>query len=184
MKTVPSTPTGTHTVSSVLAFLESQLESNEPDAVLAVLVERNGKPLTKRLLAKLPGGEAEWRLSQTAGMFHLETRNYGRSDGNTGIHLLIAYQITNVMIDAAWIEEHNPAYFEGRRNRNALRDATMGDPVLLQSMADALNSYEAAKAKLDEAAVRLEALTGYGKAFSPDSCDWEKICGAREEKRS
>ena len=173
-----------NTLQTVRAFVQSQRESDEPDAILAILATQNGKQLTKRLLAKLPGGEERWRLSQTAGMSHLETRDYGRTGGNAGIHLLIAYQITNVTIDAAVIEEKNPSYFEGRRNRNALRDATMGDPVLLQSMADALNGYAAAKARLDEAKKRLDALTSYGQPFSPDSYDWDGLCGAREEKRS
>jgi hypothetical protein len=174
----------THTLQTVRDFVLSQRESDEPDAILAILATQDGKQLTKRILAKLPGGETRWMLSQTASMTHLETRDYHRSGGNAGIHLLIAYEIKNVTINAAWVEEHNAGYFAGRRARNALRDAAMGDAVLLQHMADALNGYAAAKARLDEAKGRLDALIGYGLPFSPDSYDWERVCGAREERKS
>ena len=174
----------THTIKTVRDFVLSHRESDEPDEVLAVLRANDGKPLTKRLLAKLPGGEARWSISQFATMTHLETHDYRRSGGNTGIHLLMAYEVKNVTIDTGWVEERNPGYFAGRRARNALRDAAADDPGLLQAMADTLNSYEAAKAKLDEAAKQLDAFTGYGQPFSADSYDWERLCGAREEKRS
>jgi hypothetical protein len=171
-----------HTLETVRALLVSHYESNEPDEVLAVLKAHDGKQLTKRLLAKLPGGEERWLIRQVASMTSLEDRDYLQSQGNRGIHLLIAYQTKNIMIDAEWIEKYNPAYFEGRRERNQKREAVVGDPVLLQSMADALNGYSTAKAKLEESAKRLDALTGYGGSFSPDSFDWERLCGAREEK--
>ena len=171
-----------HTIKTVRDFLLSQRESDEPDEVLAVLKVHDGKQLTKRLLAKLPGGEERWRLSQFATMTHLETRDYGRSGGNTGIHLLLAYALKNVMIDAAWIEEHNPAYFKGRRERNAQRDRAAAGGSVLALMVDRLNGYASAKVKLDEAKKQLDALTD--TSFAADSYDWERLCGAREEKRS
>jgi hypothetical protein len=173
-----------HTAKSVREFLLSQRESDEPDAVLAILKAHNYKPLTKRLLAKLPGGEERWRLSQFATMTHLETRDYARSGGNTGIHLLMAYATTNVTIDAAWIEKNNPAYFKGRRERNASRDAAASNPDLLSCMANRLNAYAEAKSELDEAKLHLDAATSHGQPFSSDSYEWERLCGAREEKGS
>jgi hypothetical protein len=177
MRTVKETTM--HTIETILAFLRSQRESDEPDAVLAILKMNDGKQLTKRLLARLPGGEERWRLSQFATMTHLETRDYSRSGGNTGIHLLMAYQTTNVTIDVAWVEANNPAYFKGRRDRNASRDAAANDLGLLRAMVDTLNGYEAAKAKLDEAAKQLESFVGYGQPFAADSYDWERMCGAK-----
>ena len=173
-----------HTLQTVHVFVQSQRESDEPDAILAILATQDGKQLTKRILAKLPGGEERWRLSQFATMTHLETRDYGRTGGNAGIHLLIAYQTTNVTINAAKIEEKNPSYFAGRRARNELRDAASDNESALRFMALTLNEYELAKARLDAAKARLDGLTGYGLPFSPDSYDWERICGAREEKKS
>ena len=174
----------THTIATVRAFLQTQRESDEPDEVLAILKQHDGKQLTKRLLAKLPGGEERWKLSQFATVTRLETRDYGRIDGNAGIHLLIAYQTTNVTIDAAWIEEHNPAYFKGRRERNASRDAAAGNPDLLSCMANRLNAYAEAKSELDEAKLHLDAATSYGQPFSADQYDWERLCEVREEKKS
>jgi hypothetical protein len=180
MKTVPSTPTGTHTVSSVLAFLESQLESNGPDAVLAVLVERNGKPLTKRLLAKLPGGEERWLINDHAGMTHLVERGYLRSNGNRGMSLLMAYDVKNITIDSTWVEEHNPAYFKGRRERNAERNFALRNPSMAALMAERLNAYADAKVKLDEAKAALDEHIDH--VFSADRYEWERMCGAREER--
>ena len=173
----------TFTVEAVLNLLREQRESVEPDAVLEVLRAHDGKPLTKRLLAKLPGGEERWLIRQVAGMTNLENREYLRSGGYLGISLLMAYQLTGVRIDAAWVEQHNSAYFAARRDRNALRDAAANDPRALRAMVDALNGYAAAKVALDRAKAELDALTGYGNPFSPDSCDWERLCGAREERK-
>ena len=173
-----------HTVESVSAELKRNRESEEPDAILAILKAHDGKQLTKRLLAKLPGGEDRWLIRQIASMTSLEDRDYLHSQGNRGIHLLVAYQLTNVRIDAAWVEEHNAAYFVGRRERNASRLALLNSsPALRQSMADALNGYAAAKAQLDAAKRQLDGLTGYGKPFAADEFTWERLCGAREESK-
>ena len=174
-----------HTIATVRATLESRIESDEPDEVLAILKKDDGKQLTKRILEKLPSvgfgaslvsaSGQRWRLSQHAGMIHLETWDYARSGGSTGIHLLMAYAEKSVTIDAAWVEEHNPAYFKGRRERNASRRAALGDHAALRSMALALNKYETAKAILET------ALCTQG-GFAPDSYEWERLCGAREER--
>jgi hypothetical protein len=163
--------------------LAAEMESDEPDTVLAVLKAHDGKPITKRLLAKLPGGEERWRLRQTAGMTNLEDRDYLHSQGNRGLSFLMAYALTSVRIDAAWVEKHNPAYFDGRRERNRMRTAAIGSPEACRHFADTLTAYARAKAKLDQAAADLERLTGFGSPFSPDQYDWERVCGAREERK-
>jgi len=68
--------------------------------------------------------------------------------------------------------------------RGIAPSSVQGPYTVEQHMADALNGYTAAKARLDEAKGRLYALTGYGLPFSPDSYDWERVCGVQEEKRS
>jgi hypothetical protein len=190
-----SAVTETHTIQTVRAFLLSQRESDEPDEVLAILKAHDGKPFTKRILAKLPGGtkpisgmpiegQDRWTISQFATMTHLETRDYRQTGGNTGIHLLMAYATTSVTINAAWVEENNPGYFKGRRERNAQRDNLTNGftrSTTLELMADRLNAYEDAKMKLDEAKKQLDALTE--TLFAADSYDWECLCGAREDKR-
>lgn len=170
------------TTETVVALLRAHRESDEPDAVLAVLKEHDGKPLTKRLLSKLPGGEARWLIRQVAGMTSLEDRDYLHSQGNRGVHLLMAYQLTSVRIEAAWVEEHNAGYFAARRSRNSMRDAAAKDTQLCAGMAEALNAYAAAKAQLDRAKENLDGLTEHGASFSPDQYEWERLCGAREER--
>jgi hypothetical protein len=168
----------THTIQSVRAFVQSQRESDEPDEVLAVLKANDGKQLTKRILDKLPGGAPRWRLSRNAGMTHLETWDYVRSGGKTGMHFLMAYAEESVVIDAAWVEEHNPAYFKGRRERNASRDEVLQNNGLgqltVQRMVNTLNAYEDAKAKLDAAKETMDNMSG----FDADRYDWEKLAGA------
>src|SRR5271166_6278795 len=101
-------------------------------------------------------------------MTHLETRDYHRSGGNVGIHLLMAYEIKNVTIEAAWVEEHNPGYFAGRRARNASRDAAASDPDVLQDMANTLNAVAMAKVQFEAAKANLDALTQHGALFAAD----------------
>ena len=178
-----SAPAATHfTAATVRDFLLAHKESEEPEAVLAVLNAHDGKPLTKRLLAKLPGGEERWLIRQVANMTSLEDRDYLRSQGNAGFHFLMAYQLTNVRVDATWVEEHNAAYFGARRKRNEWRDAAQTSEGHCRAMASALAGYAAAKAQLDAAKAALDDLTEHGSPFSPDQYDWERLCGAREER--
>jgi hypothetical protein len=168
------------TAEDVRAFILAKRESEEPDAILEILRANNGKKYTVHLLRKLPGGEERWRYSGIAGMSHLEERK--RDDG--AISFLTSYDRSGPhVIDAAWVEEHNPAWYLGRRERNAKRDATLADPEALDRMAFALNAYVDAKAALDEAKRNLDKLTGYGEPFSPDQYDFERLCGAREERK-
>ena len=170
------------TASDVQATLQAHRESEEPEVVLAVLRAEDGKPLTKRLLPKLPGGEERWLIRQVAGMTCLEDRDYLHSQGKEGFHFLLAYQLKNVKIDAAWVEEHNAAYFGARRARNERRDAAARDPALCAGMADAMNAYAAAKVALTDAKARLDEFTDLDAEFAPDRYDWERLCGARDEK--
>lgn len=103
------------TAADIQAKLEQEWESDRPDVVLDVLRRHEGKQLTKRLLAKLPGGEAEWFIRHVAGMTCLEDRAYTfNREGNAGISLLMAYRTTNVEIDTKFIVEYNTGYFSAR----------------------------------------------------------------------
>ncbi len=62
------------TAAIVRELVLSRLESEEPDAILAIFRADNGKPFTKRILAKLLGGEARWRIEQIANMTHVAER--------------------------------------------------------------------------------------------------------------
>ena len=165
-------------VGEVRDMIASHVEDDEtPEAVLAIFKQHDGKQFTKRLLAKLPGGEERWRIGQTAGMTSLETWDYCRSGGRQGSHFLVAYETKNVEIDAAFLEERNPAQFSARRERNAERKARLADPESLTLLADRISAVRAAREQLAAAEAALEELSGYGKAFGADQYEIEALSG-------
>jgi hypothetical protein len=95
-------------------------------------------------------------------MTNLEWGGYSRTGGNQGGSLLIAYTEAAPVIDAAWIEDRNPAYFSARVERNeartkALKDASecLKDCDTFTRAAVAINQIKAYRAQLAE-------LIGYG----------------------
>lgn len=160
---------------TIRALVASRIESDEPDAVLEVFRQNDGKPFTKRILAKLPGGAERWGIRHVANMTNLETKDYLRSDGGVGISLLVCYGTVNVPIDAKFLEERNPAYFAGRKERNAKRLTTMNDPLLCREMAQAVENVRTAQRALGLAMEAYERLTGYGEAFNPDQYEINKF---------
>lgn len=167
------------TVEDVIAVVKERMESNAPDAILAVLKEHEGKQLTKRILPKLPGGEAEWLIRQNARMTHLENRSCQRSQGSApgGISFLMAYSEKNVMIDVKFVLEYNKCYFAAREERNAKRMQVLKSPVLSTQMAEVMNEVLAARKALAKAEGRMAELTKYGEPFSPDDYVFQKLAG-------
>jgi hypothetical protein len=175
----------TFTIDDVRAMLLKEKESDEPDAILEILKANEGKKFNVFLLRKLPGGEERWAYDPIAGMTHIKDREYRNERGNGGISLLLSYSMSGPgVVNAAWVEEHNPAFFKGRRERNAKRAACLVDADMCQKMADALTAYAKLHEALGNAKGALDALTGYEQPFSPDSYDWERLCGAREERKT
>lgn len=171
------------TVEKVRNVLESNLESDEPDAILEILRKYEGKQLTKRILPHLPGGAERWYIRNCAGMTSLEDREYLRHNGGRGISLLVAHQTINVTIDTAKIIALNTAYFTARVERNSKRREALKSGGLCGLMSDLLNEVAAAQAKLDKAKAELTKVTGYGEMMSPDQYEWERLAGIREERK-
>lgn len=166
------------TADEVREMVSAHVESSElPDGVLEVFKREQGKQLTKRILAKLPGGEAVWHIKQVASMTSLETWEYTRSQGNRGVHLLVAYETKNVSIDAAFLEERNPAYYGARRERNAERATVLANEPSLVNLAERINAVREAREKLAVAEAALEELSGYGKAFGAEQYEIEALSG-------
>lgn len=163
-------------------LVKSRVESDEPDAVLKVFQQDAGKPFTKRILAKLPGGEARWSIHQIASMTSIQDRTYRDGRGERGFSFLVAYQLKNITIDPAVLVKQNTGYFEARERRNAERQELIKDEQLCGKMAEAMTAYNEAKAKLEEAMAALESLTEHGAPFAADRYEIEKLCGAREVK--
>jgi hypothetical protein len=146
------------TPEKIRTIIESHIESDLPDTTLEVLKREDGKQLTKRLLAKLPGGEEVWRIAHVATMTHLETWEYCRSQGSRGISLLIAYETKNVRIDASWIEQHNIAYFSARKERNEKRAKALESTEALVMAAQLVNAIRVAREQLAAAEETLSDL--------------------------
>jgi hypothetical protein len=164
------------TVGDVLDIINRNWESDLPDSVLEVWKQNEGKPLTKRILAKLPGGEDRWRFWQTAGMTNLEEKVYSNTNGNNGLSLLLAHRLTNITIDSAELVTRNTHAFAARKERNAKRENARAYSLDLAGITTAINAVRKARAELAEAESLLETYTGYGCNFSPDSYDIKALC--------
>lgn len=158
-----------HTVETLTALITARQESDLPDQVLAALAPFAGKNITTRLLDKLPGGKAEWRLSREYGWTHLVSRSYYRNSGHDGLRIMLARSEASVPLDLAFVEAENPAYFAGRRERTADRTSALQSPDRLAAVAQAMNAVDAAREALTAAEATLAQLTGWGTVFQPDN---------------
>lgn len=125
--------------------------TDQRDAVLGVLQQFDGKPLTKRILPKLVEvGVIDPHIRKEYGSTHLEWGRYGygwpHAELDSG-SLHMYYAETSEPIDVAWVLENNKAYYQCRDERNAQRTALLTNGVAKE---------------LDEAhAALLRALTDY-----------------------
>lgn len=177
-----NTPTVFFTHQTVHDLIQRQYESDLPDRVLHALRPLDGKPITTRLLAKMPElpGGAYWRLIRHYGWTSLETSTYSTPAGyssGTSLSLILARSEASVPLDTAFVEEHNTAYYSGRRERNHARMEAMNTKATLDACADVMNKAQSAIAALRTVAAHLEALTEYGTTLNPDRYEIERACG-------
>lgn len=170
------------TAEQVRQALADAWEGDTPDEVLEVFRREAGKPFTKRILAKLPGGEERWRIDQIATMTNLEEREYMRTQGDKGYHFLVAYATKHVVIDPVFLEEKNTCHFSARKARNAKRLEAQNDAGLCQKMADRINWVREAQKELNRAEKALMELTEYGEPMSADAYVWEGMADCKEDK--
>lgn len=174
-----------HTATSVAALIAKNVEPTTAEEVLAVLKRLDGQQITTRLLDKLPGGRVEWRLSRHLGWTEIKNRAYVSTGGEhrEGVCLMLARSEASVALDAAWVERENPAYFAGRRERNALRANALANKALLERVAFCMNEVEEINQKREIAKKQLAVFLEHGEPLSPDQYDVERACGLREEKK-
>ena len=169
----------------VRALVLARMESDIPDEILAALKPHDGKPLTVRHLALLPGGAERWMLHKHAGMISIEERDYRRTQGSRGTSLLVAYSEKNVIIDCAFLVEKNPAYFVARVERNAKRQASLAN-LGSADLANRINAVIQAREELSRAEAHMSDLTNeYGTgsgAFSPDRYAFEALAEGDAKK--
>lgn len=168
-----------HTRDSVSELIFSRWECDLADRVLEAIRPFEGKPITTRMLAKLPAlpdGDS-WRLRRQYGMTHLETLTYATGTGRHRFSILLAHSEAAVPLDLAYVLEHNPADYRGRFERNHARMEARNDRALLEAVAGAMNDAERAIVALERAQDRLRTLTEVGSPAGPERYELERACG-------
>lgn len=174
-----------HTAKTVAEVVAAKMEPETAEEVLEVLRKCDGQLITTRLLDKLPGGRVDWRLSRNLGWTEIKNRAYANSSGQsrTGICLIIARSEQSVPLVADFVEKENPAYFKGRRERNALRNIALADQELLERVAAFFNKVEDWSAQGKELHKVWAVFSAHGEPLSPDRYDLERCCGLREDDK-
>lgn len=166
------------TIETVVAMLNARIESEEPEQILEVFKKEAGKPLSKRILAKLPGGEDRWILGERYGSKELYDRAHLRSGGNEGFCYTLSpgfRHTTGLKVDPVALEERNPTYFSGRRNRNAKIRAMVNDRQALALLAQRMQHAVDAREVYTEALSRVQVLIGYDTNADPIRYDVQKL---------
>jgi hypothetical protein len=166
------------------AHLLARMESDFPDEVLAALQAMHGKPITTRMIGKLPDVPGGWKLRRQYGMTHLDSGPYtdGLMSHPQSIHLLLCHTEASVALDISKIEGLNTSYFKGRRERNAQRQLVLGDEHTLTEAARAMEEVSQAIAALQQTIDYLETFTGWGNALHPEDYSIEQLCGLRNKR--
>lgn len=150
-------------------LIRSRIEASEPqDTILTFLRTIEGKRINRTHVEKLRAqvGDADLRLRHQYGMTDLEWGGYTRSDGRQGGSLLLAHREKNVVVDVAYILEHNAAYYSAKDERNKTRQQALAQPEKCAALDQAIADYKAAQ-------VRMVKLLG-DDIFDPDRLDIEK----------
>lgn len=140
-------------VQQLTQLIEDRIESPEPQTtILNYLRSINGKRINKRHIDELRRltGDDRIYLSKRYGMANIEWGGYGLSGGNKGGSLLIAYSEKNIEVDADWIKEKNPAYFDASVQRNERRQAVLKRPDLIEELAANIDIFQQAKANIEQ----------------------------------
>lgn len=100
-----------------------QDEPMEPGcSILNALKQHDGKRLTKLVVEKVSAAVGvPVTIAQSATMTYLEWGGFRNSGGKRGGQMFIAYAVKNVVIDIAFILEHNRGMFDAREERNKKR---------------------------------------------------------------
>jgi hypothetical protein len=165
-------------------ILTKGMEPTEPaDTILKVLREHNGRLLTTRIepILQKATGDMEIRLRRRYNMTLIEWGGYGQSGGHHGGALICYNSESAFVIDAADIEERNPAHFSARHERNARRARMLASPSLMSQMARMCHRVEVAVSELNTATDDLKEWIGYERAFGDDSTAIEQMVGLKKK---
>lgn len=143
--------------------IESEIEPTEAfETVVATLVAESGKPVTKRLeakvaaaLAALPGRSTmdhDVRLTRFAGMTNIEWGGYSRSSGNRGRSILLSHTTKSEPIAERYLSDMK-SHLAAKHRRNEQRRKLLASNVPEQldaAMAKIRQGYEAMEDIHDE----------------------------------
>jgi len=176
---------GSFTPKQIAEIVARSMESDAAERVLEALRAIDGQPITPRLLDKLPGGRVEWRLSRALGWTEIKNRAYLSSGGKhrEAVQLLLAHSESVVPLSADFVERENKEYFKERRERNALREKALADPVQLERLAALFSELDVINKARTQCRKRFAAFVAPGEPFSPARFDLERACGLREDKK-
>jgi hypothetical protein len=173
-----------HTAASVAALITQNIEPSTAEEVLDALRPLHGALITTKMLDKLPGGRVEWRLSRAYGWTEFKNRAYISSGGDRreGVCLMVARSESSVPLDIEWVERENPAYFAGRRQRNAQRIQALANAELLARIAILMNEIEDTNIRRALQHRQFAVFVDHGEPLNPDRYELERACGLREPK--
>jgi hypothetical protein len=140
-----------YSTGAIAQIITARIEPLEPQtSILKFLQEQNGKRLTNPVIAKLREvcNDETIHLRQAGGMTSIGW-GYEQSGQRTG-SLLVSYKTKNVVIDAEFVEEKNPAYFSAARERNHRRSLAVKDTKGCAELEATIHTLLAAQKKLDE----------------------------------
>lgn len=169
----------THTRESVRQLIESQVESDLPDRILEVLKPFHGKAITTRIEKAMNAanlGSVPWRIVRHYGWTSLQSQQ--KIDGRYSVDLTLVYSESSVPLDLAWVESHNLAYFDARRERNRRRIETINSSGTLSALALAMNDAEAAMVRYADVKSRYADLA----KDLPDDYELQKACGLMDQE--
>ena len=142
------------TAEQVRAFVAAQFEDTEPhETIMGLIRAEEGKKITKRFLAKLPGGADGWYLNIDKFSARLESRSYLHTHGREGVSYSLVGSVWGkpkdaIVFSATLFEKENPSYFKGRWERNAERLKIMNDLNACARIAQRLNRLASAHEEL------------------------------------
>jgi hypothetical protein len=144
------------TLDAIRGIIEQNMASEARDLAVYKKVETivatfAGKPATKHVanaIAKTyPGWYVRWVPEFSWKSIHV----YEEGEGSTyKVSLMLAYD-SEPAIDMEKFADHNASNGKAAEERNKLRAAMLADPVKLQAMADAVDSYKVAVAAMEAA---------------------------------
>lgn len=140
----------------IVDAIVNSMESDFPDKIRDILARFDGKNVTTRIQEafrkELP--EIEARILRHYGWTELQ---WLQPDKERRSMMLVRSE-ASVPFSLAWFVKENPAYFEGRVERNKKRSALLENRDWLRSVAEAFNARREAAAALAAADVYVSEL--------------------------